>query len=72
MLENSWVTAQLAACQEELSYIQLASQLVTIIITFIYLAMRDMRIPDKFIRLTELRVANNCAMVKVSNVLSTV
>jgi hypothetical protein len=32
--------------------------------------MRDMRIPDKLIRLTKLTMTNNCAMVKLKNVLS--
>jgi hypothetical protein len=36
----------------------------------LYLAVRDMRIPDKLIRLTILTVTNNCAMVKFRNVLS--
>jgi hypothetical protein len=36
----------------------------------LYLAMRDMGIPAKLIRLTELTMTNNCAMVKLKNVLS--
>jgi hypothetical protein len=36
----------------------------------LYLAMRNIGIPDKLIRLTELPMTNNCAMVKLRNVLS--
>jgi hypothetical protein len=35
----------------------------------LYLAMRDMGIPDKLIRLTELTMTNNCAMVKLRKML---
>jgi hypothetical protein len=34
------------------------------------LALRDMEIPDKRTRLTKLTMTNNCAMVKLRNVLS--
>jgi hypothetical protein len=34
-----------------------------------YLAMRDMEIPAKLIRLTKLTMTSNCAMVKLRNVL---
>jgi sorting nexin-29 len=36
----------------------------------LYLAMRDMGIPAKLIGLTKLTMTNNCAMVKLRNVLS--
>jgi sorting nexin-29 len=36
----------------------------------LYLAMRDMRVPDKLIRLTEVAMTNNCATVKLKTVLS--
>jgi sorting nexin-29 len=36
----------------------------------LYLAMWDMGIPDKLIRLTKLTMTNNCAMVKIRNVVS--
>jgi sorting nexin-29 len=36
----------------------------------LYVAMRDMGIPAKLIRLTELSMTNNSAMIKLRNVLS--
>jgi hypothetical protein len=36
----------------------------------LYLAMRDMEIPAKLIRLTNLTITNNCVIVKLRNVLS--